>query len=135
MRPEALQEARDWLARAERDLLIADRALSVAPPLSDQAAYHAQQAAEKSLKGFLAAYDHPIPRTHSLERLVQECRGIDPEFIRFMASARSLSPYVTQFRYPGGPLEPDVAEAQEAIRLAEEIFDHVRQRLLSIGSP
>lgn len=55
MQPEAADEARDWMTRAERDLLIGQRALHVEPILADQAAYHAQQAAEKALK-FQAVY-------------------------------------------------------------------------------
>ena len=97
--------------------------------MPDRAVYHAQQAVEKALKGFLAAHDHLISRTHNLERLVQECCGIDLAFARFLPSARTLSPYATQFRYPGGPLEPEVPEAEEAIGLAEDIVQSVCQRL------
>src|SRR2546428_819396 len=52
MRPEALAEARDWLERGHRDLEAGQRVLVGDDPLPDVAVYHAQQAAEKALKGF-----------------------------------------------------------------------------------
>ena len=55
MRPEAVSEAREWLERAELNLRLAERALRIPPVLAGGAAYHAQQAAEKALKAFLAA--------------------------------------------------------------------------------
>src|SRR5215471_16514535 len=59
MQPESLEEARDWLTRAQRDFLGAGRALSGEPILADLAVFHAQQAMEKALKAFLAAHDQP----------------------------------------------------------------------------
>lgn len=123
---EARREAGEWLRRAERDLMIAERALQGIPTLGDQAVYHAQQAAEKSLKAFLAASDRPLEKTHNLEQLVGQCQGIDPLFGQFVASARTLTPYATQFRYPGGPLEPAGDEAARAMQLAREMVEHVR---------
>jgi HEPN domain-containing protein len=123
MQPEARREADEWLQRAQRGLLIAERALQGSPILPDQAVYHAQQAAEKALKGFLAANNRPLQRTHNLEWLVARCQDIEARFGDFRTSARTLGPYATLFRYPGGPLEPSLQEAKQAIRLAREIVD------------
>jgi len=46
------------------------------PPLLDTAVYHCQQAAEKSLKAFLALNDVPIQRVHILGMLVEQMHGI-----------------------------------------------------------
>ncbi len=135
MRPEALLEARDWQNRADRDLQVAVGNLREPDVFPDAATFFAQQAAEKALKAFLVAYDHPFPKIHDLERLVDWCAGIDAEFVRFAHAARILSPYAVRFRYPGGPLEPPVSEAQEAVRLAGEIVQFVRDRLFPEGSP
>ena len=134
MQPDSLRYALDWLTRADRDLLGAEKAVTGRPFLADQAAFHAQQAVEKGLKAFLTAHDSPFPRTRNLERLVEGCRAIDPEFARFATAARTLSPYATQFRYPGGLLEPSLQDAYEAIRLAGEIVHFVRGRLFPSGS-
>jgi len=84
---------------------------------------------EKALKAFLVAHDQPFPKTYNLERLVRLCQHIDSAFVCFMDTAHILNPYVTQFRYPGGPLEPELAEAKEALRLASELVEFVRQQL------
>lgn len=112
MQPEARREADEWVQRAQRDLLIAERALEGEPTLADQAAYHAQQAGEKALKGFLAANNRPLRKTHNVEWLVEQCHGIDVTFGQHRAAARTLNPYSTLFRYPGGPLEPSMGEAE-----------------------
>jgi hypothetical protein len=40
-----------------------------------------------------------------------------------LPTKRTLNPYATLFRYPGGPLEPADDEAERAIQLAREIVD------------
>ena len=125
MRPEARNEAREWIERAELDLQLADRALRVPPALRGGAAYHA----EKALKAFLAAHDEPFPLTHNLDLLLPLCETINAGFGRFATAARLLTPFATQFRYPGGPLEPTVAHAEQGLRDAEEMVRFVRRSL------
>ncbi|HET8523984.1 MAG TPA: HEPN domain-containing protein, partial [Thermomicrobiales bacterium] len=85
MQPEAIEESRDWLSRAERDLLIAGRAIGNEPALADQCAFHAQQAAEKALKAFLVLASVPFPKSHDLIRFVAMCQGIDETFGQFLS--------------------------------------------------
>jgi HEPN domain-containing protein len=42
-----------WIEKAKRDLLTAQRELNDEEPFTDIITYHAQQAAEKYLKGYL----------------------------------------------------------------------------------
>lgn len=58
---------RGWLAKADNDLLAGQHLLSAGP--YDIVCFHAQQAIEKLLKGLLAFYDQPPPRTHDLEEV------------------------------------------------------------------
>lgn len=135
MQREASGEAGEWLQRAQRDLLIAERALQGTPTLPDQAAFHAQQATEKALKAFLAADNQPLQKTHNLELLVTHCQAIDARFGDFLGSVRTLNPYATLFRYPGGPLEPSVDEAERAIHLARELVDFAGTRCRDLEEP
>jgi HEPN domain-containing protein len=102
MQPEAIVEAREWLDRADLDLRLAERELRIPPPLPSGAAYHAQQAAEKALKAFLAAHNAPFPFTHNLSVLLSLCQALDSTFEQFGDVAASLTPFATQFRYPVG---------------------------------
>ena len=135
MRPESLEEASDWLRHAERDLRAAALAVQADSPLPDMVVYHAQQAAEKALKAFLAAHGEIIPRTHDLVPLVAACGRLAPELAPLDTAALVLSPYAMLYRYPPGPLEPPLVDAEEALRLATEVFELVRQRLPGSGTP
>jgi HEPN domain-containing protein len=129
MPPEALEEARDWLARSRQDLAAASLVLNAPTPLCDVAAYHCQRAAEKGLKGFLAAHDIPFPKTHELERLVKMCRVVDGTFSRFEQAAQELEPYISEFRYPGGRQTPTETEARTALDHASAIVEYVSTTL------
>ena len=129
MQPNDLREAYEWLGRAERDVMAAERARAGTPILGDAMAFHAQQAAEKALKGFLVAHGRTFARTHDLIELTAACQTIDPRFARFLVAAQTLTPYVVRFRYPGGPLEPSADEADQALQMAREIVDFVREQL------
>jgi HEPN domain-containing protein len=101
---------RSWLTKSQHDLAAA-RKLSTGPDLYlDVAIYHCQQAAEKAVKGFLAFHDHPIERTHDIEVLVTLAMRYDAEFSTQLGAAALLTPYATEFRYPGNVLEPDPEE-------------------------
>jgi len=103
--------------------------LDASLPLPEIAAYHAQQAAEKALKAFLTARSTPFRRTHDLVELQQQCEGIDAGFSALAATAQTLTPYATLFRYPGGPLAPPVTDARLAVRLAAGAVRHIRRSL------
>jgi len=55
------------------DLRTAAHQLTAAPPFTGDAVFHAQQAAEKSLKGFLAWHDVPFRKTHDLAEIGRQC--------------------------------------------------------------
>ncbi|UWZ79789.1 HEPN domain-containing protein [Geoalkalibacter halelectricus] len=61
--------AREWLAKAREDFLAVEK-LADDDDLSNVAAFHAQQCAEKSLKAVLEASGQKVPRTHDLIRLI-----------------------------------------------------------------
>ena len=55
--PERIREVRSWLEKANDDIRAAGVDLAADPPLTGDAAFHAQQAIEKSLKGFLSWHE------------------------------------------------------------------------------
>jgi HEPN domain-containing protein len=110
----------DWLRYAYSDLELA-RVKRPSDVLFEVLCFHAQQAAEKTLKAVLISKDVSPPKTHNIRTLLdllpQEV--IVPQEIE---DAASLTDYAVTSRYPGDFESVDEEEYQEAVRLAETIF-------------
>ena len=61
---------REWLTLADDDLRIAELTMKDSEPVCWAAAFHCQQAAEKSLKAFLAYHERHVEKTHDIEFLL-----------------------------------------------------------------
>ena len=117
-----------WFAKADDDLEIARRALGPDRPLPAMACFHAQQCAEKYLKGYLVAHGVPFRFVHDLGYLIDLCMGLDPAFADLRPAAVTLNAYIATGRYPAeAAQEPDIEAAQEAIHRAQQIADFVLQ--------
>ena len=113
---------RGWFEKADQDLELARRAMGPGKPLPEMACYHAQQCAEKYLKGYLIAHSARFRFVHDLVYLTQLCTAREPAFEELMSAAEILGEYGTTVRYPmEGSQEPDMEAAKEAIRLAEQV--------------
>lgn len=121
-----------WFEKAGQDMEMARRALDPKGPLPAMACYHAQQAAEKALKGYLIARQVQFRFVHDLVYLVQLCAEQDPSFPELLPAGEILGEYATRVRYPlETESEPDEEKAREALRLAEQVIDFTRSRIQS----
>ena len=118
--PELIAETRAWFKKAAHDLRMAELALRDDPPLTDQVVYHAQQAAEKAMKGLLTWHERIFRKTHNLVELGESCAALHPDMEPLLRRTAGLSDYAWQYRYPGDMDEPDAEEADEALNLARE---------------
>ena len=71
--PARVADTKTWLAKASSDLRAGAHALTADPPFTGDAVFHAQQAAEKAFKGFLAWHDVLFGKTHDFARLGHQC--------------------------------------------------------------
>jgi HEPN domain-containing protein len=117
--------ARSWLAKSNGDLAVAKILIEGDEPHLDAGVYHCQQAAEKSLKALLALDAHPFPRSHNLRSLLDLALPQHPELSILADACMLLTPYATEFRYPGDIFEPDPSEATEALLLAQDIINAI----------
>lgn len=122
-------EIRQWMQKAHHDLITAAQVLELDPPLTDIAAYHCQQAAEKALKAYLVQQDTPFSKTHDLTELVATCAVSDPRFASLSEPAATLTPYAVVFRYPTGQPDPPVTLACQAVEIAQYVVDFVEPLL------
>lgn len=119
---------REWVEKAEGDFSTARRELRVRKsPNFDAVCFHAQQCAEKYVKGLLQERAAPIPRTHNLEALVRPLLRTNPSLSALIPSLRTLGAYAVETRYPGRTC--DRGMAREALTHCETIRAGVRKIL------
>ncbi|MDP1591544.1 MAG: HEPN domain-containing protein [Prosthecobacter sp.] len=115
-----------WLVKASHDLQAAELLASNGDKVLDAAIYHCQQCAEKALKGFLAAQNEPIQKTHDLRLLVTMGSAFDATLPTFRTDAEMLNPMGVKYRYPDPSLpDPEREEFTEALAAARRIYDFV----------
>lgn len=118
-------ETKEWVAKADADLVTAKReAAAVESPNYDAVCFHAQQCAEKYLKGVLAENELRIPRIHDLEVLLNQLVPSYPTLSNVMHLARILSAMAIEVRYPG--MSADEDDAAESVKAAVAIRDEAR---------
>jgi HEPN domain-containing protein len=130
---EVARKVKQWLAYGDEDLRLARHGFSLpyAPPYR-LLAYHAQQCAEKHLKGYLVFHAIDFPYTHNISRLLELCaeRASWAEQLR---KAEELSPYAITTRYPGEDETVSEEEAHYALEIAAQVRQAVRQALAKEG--
>jgi len=122
-------EVAAWLRKAEGDLRMARLAIETEDPLWDQACFHCQQAAEKSLKAISVACEQPVPRTHDLVRVIQLLAEYLPRVEELGEHAAVLTPFGVSPRYPTFLASETETEATDALRRAQEIYARVTSLL------
>ncbi|MCX7037966.1 MAG: HEPN domain-containing protein [Spirochaetes bacterium] len=123
MTPETRAEAAAWIAKARMDLRAARADLHAVPPITGDSLFHCQQAVEKALKGFLAAHEGRLQKTHDLETLSLQCAEIAPHLESTLRGAYFLTTFASEFRYPGDVTEPGVEEANTGLAIASEVVE------------
>lgn len=88
---------REWFARAQRDLRVAQAALALED--LENTGLHLQQAAEKAIKALLLTRRPRARLTHDLTKLLDEAQGWWPDLVRHRALGARLTRYY-QARYP-----------------------------------
>lgn len=116
----------DWLRHAASDLHLAKLGLVDPDVLRNQIAFHAQQAAEKSLKAVLAERKVHFPKTHDLEALIEIIQLAGVAWPLAAQQIEALAPFAVETRYPGGLAQVSDAEAEEAIKSAEQVLNWAR---------
>lgn len=122
--------AQRWLRQAEYDLAQARK--SLADGAFAYAAFFSEQSAQKSLKAFLFKSGKRTVPIHSIAELAREAGTIEPSFAALVERGTRLDRHYLASRYPDALPEPAVPfesylkeEAEESVRIAEEIFKEV----------
>lgn len=93
MKDDKINVVNAWLKKAENDLRTAEYIMTMDDPPYDTVCFHAQQCAEKYIKGFLTFHEIDFPKTHSIEDLVLLCEDIAPSLESELGDVEVLSSY------------------------------------------
>ncbi|MDP4011529.1 MAG: HEPN domain-containing protein [Candidatus Roizmanbacteria bacterium] len=121
------EHASEWFAIADDDLAYANVGLKE-DDFYSLIAFHAQQAAEKYLKGFLVLHGIKPLYSHDLSILIKECAKLDPTFTEIASEADILSPFAVDIRYPVYYSSISSAQANKAVSCAEVVKIFIRER-------
>lgn len=121
MKPTTLE----WIQKAEEDWNVAQMSYRARKyPSYDAAVFHAQQCAEKYLKGQLEEASLPFARTHDLLFLHQLVLTVEPAWQVRQTPLIFLNPFAVAYRYPG--ITAIRADAKDAIKYCREVWRVIR---------
>ena len=113
--------AKQWFKRADEDLEFIEIILKEKRHSFNPICFHAQQAAEKYLKGFLACHDLHVRKIHDLPTLVDDCKTVDASFESVRDNAEYLNQFYIAARYPEDYTEFSLHDTQKAHEAAKAI--------------
>ncbi len=116
---------KNWLIKAKHDLESAYKLASGDDPYLDTAIYHCQQAVEKAIKAILVYNDQRFEKTHDLTILLESAQNYESNLKGLQDIAELLTPYATEFRYPGELIVPSHNEFEGAFEAASKLVSIV----------
>lgn len=129
---EKREEVGRWLRFAGGDLRGAETLLERKDILPHLACFHAQQCAEKAIKGSLIFLQIDFPKTHNIRLL---CERLPDGWTLAEDPARfsALSLWAVEPRYPGDLQEATEADAKAAVEEAREAYETTLEDLKERG--
>lgn len=125
-----LKITKDWLRLANTDLIGSKALLELGENFYALLAFHAQQAAEKSLKAYLVFNSIRVPKTHDLSDLLALIELKNLDFARSLKQTTILTDYAVAYRYPDATKEQlTKSTVLEAIALADFTLSEVLKKL------
>jgi len=125
--------AKQFLMRADDDLQISEIILEESEPIYWAIAFHAQQCAEKALKGLLTFHDIRAGKTHDIGGLLKLGLPVLSGLEKFTEQASTLTAYAVDSRYPVQYGDVSKKEAIEALEMARTIYEFVLNSLPNLA--
>jgi len=124
-----LEMTKQWITRADDDLRLAELIQKDNDPIYWAIVFHAQQCAEKALKGLLTFHDIRAGKTHDIGGLLKLSLPVLPGLEKFAERASTLTAYAMDSRYPVQYGDVTKKEAIEALEIARTINEFVLNSL------
>jgi HEPN domain-containing protein len=127
MDPKA-ELTKQFLMLADDDLRLSELIMDDSEPIYWAAAFHAQQCAEKALKGLLTFHNVRAGKTHHIGNLLKLSLSIVPDLEQLKESASMLTAYAVDSRYPVPHDDVSKKEATAAIEAARSIYEFILKK-------
>ena len=118
----------DWFLRGEDDLGTIQILLKE-HGVPNTMCFHAQQAAEKYLKGFLAYQKKNVRKIHTIGDLLKACAAVDNSFEQLRGDANFLDQFYIETRYADDYIEFSREDAEKAFEAAKHIKEFVLEKI------
>lgn len=118
-----------WIEKADEDLEYAKVSLREGLEFYPQICFLLHQAVEKYLKAYIIANELDFQKTHDLGQLIGICSQKDIEFNQYFDKVVDLNSYYIETRYPDYEVQVNKSQADNSLKLAEEIAAFVKQKL------
>jgi HEPN domain-containing protein len=116
----------EWIEKAEEDWVVMLRSYRARKyPSYNAACFHAQQCAEKYLKGRLEEADIAFRKTHDLIELFSLILAVEPGWFGLQNELDYLNNFSVIYRYPGNSATK--AEAKDAVSACRKVREVVRK--------
>jgi HEPN domain-containing protein len=116
---------REWIEKAEEDWNVMLKAYRARKnPAFNAACFHAQQCAEKYLKGRLEEAGIAFARTHDLILLLNQTLSVEPGWAIIQPELDYLNNFSVIYRYPGHSATK--SEAKDAVSACRKVRRLIR---------
>lgn len=117
----------EWIKRSKSSLLLG-KAKKSEEIYYEDLCFQLQQSAEKALKAYLIFLGISPPKSHSFNIILQEL-GKYIQYPEELEMVIDLNDYAVQARYPGDFTKIDEEEYKTALRIAENVFEWVKENI------
>ncbi len=115
----------DWYKKAKNDSLAAKILFDHGADYS-LVAFHAQQAAEKALKGYILENTQRLEDGHSLVFLIRTASRFDSDIYKFKKDCAYLNQFYIETRYPQDiPDEVTRNDALKTLGICDDILNYI----------
>jgi HEPN domain-containing protein len=115
----------EWIEKAEEDWVMMLRGYRARKsPAYNAACFHAQQCAEKYLKGRLEEAGIAFAKTHDLPQLLTQAQVVEPTWSILQPELDYLNNFSVIYRYPGRSASK--AEAKDAVSACRKVRRVIR---------
>ena len=118
---------KQWLYKANEDLMAASELMKSELPVTGAICFHCQQSVEKYLKAFLIYKGDEVEKTHHVETLMLRAIEFDSEFNEI--ELNDIDQFAVTVRYADDFFVPEVSETKMYLDIAEQIKELVIKKI------